>query len=245
MSDARSALSERTDVAPSTGRTVIDLTATRPEVQRATRVLLAHEVRLFAEVLRVALAERAGFEVLPTIVPLEQAVRAAKQARPQVVIMGLESRTANGLEVLRELRAALPETAVLVVTASADAASLSAAVSAGASGYLTMEAEMSDLVDAVRATAAGKVVLSGRRLEALVRHLAQRSRPRQGAEALLTERERDVLARLVEGKSTKAIAAELCVSHNTARTHIQNVLTKLGVHSRLEAAARAVKEQLI
>jgi DNA-binding NarL/FixJ family response regulator len=54
-----------------------------------------------------------------------------------------------------------------------------------------------------------------------------------------------VLARLVEGKSTKAIAAELCVSHNTARTHIQNVLTKLGVHSRLEAAARAVKEQLI
>lgn len=234
-------------VAPSGGGVdrVIDLDVPALESAPMTRVLLAHEVRLFAEVLRVALAERAGFEVLPTIVPLSQAVRAARQSRPQVVILGLESKTADGLEVLRELRETLPETAVLVVTSSADAASLSAAVTAGASGYLTMDAEMADLVDAVRATAAGKVVLSGRRLEALVRHLAQRSRPARGGDALLTDRERDVLARLVEGKSTKAIADELCVSHNTARTHIQNVLTKLGVHSRLEAAARAVREHLV
>jgi DNA-binding NarL/FixJ family response regulator len=238
MSDALRALPSCEDTV---GHTVIDLTEPWPVAP--PRVLLAHEVRLFAEVLRVALADRAGFEVLPTIVSLDEAVRAARQVRPNVVIMGLESRTSDGLEVLRALRQALPDTAVLVVSTSTDVVSLTAAVAAGASGFLTMDAEMADLVEAVRATAAGKVVLSGRRLEAMVRHLGRQAAAPLGSQARLTERERDVLARLVEGQSTKAIAAALCVTPNTARTHIQNVLTKLGVHSRLEAAALVAREQ--
>ena len=212
---------------------------------RPTRVLIAHEVKLFAEVLRVALSERAGLEVLPSIPTLAQAVRAARQCRPQVILMDIEGQSADGLTVLAELRQAVPEAAVLVVTSSVDSAALSAAVSAGASGYLTMDADMSEVVDAINATAAGKVVLSGRRLEALIRHLAHRASSTRACDALLTEREQDVLACLVAGKSTKAIALELGVSHNTARTHIQNVLTKLNVHSRLEAAARAVREKLV
>lgn len=212
---------------------------------RPTRVLIAHEVRLFAEVLRVALADRAGLEVLPSIPSLAQAVRAARQTRPQVILMDIEGRTADGLGVLRELREKVPEASVLVLTSSADPAMVTAAVSAGASGYLTMEADMGEVVAAVRDTAAGKVVLSGRRLEVLVRQLARRSETVSRCAGLLTERERDVLLKLVEGKATKTIADELGVSQNTARTHIQNVLTKLNVHSRLEAAARAVREQLV
>lgn len=224
---------------------VIDLDAPRPETPVRTRVLLAHEVRLFAEVLRVALGDRAGFDVLPTVVPVAQALRAARQSRPHVVIMGLESATADAVEVLRQLRLALPDTPVLVVSDTSDAGSLTAAVAAGATGYVTMDADMGDLVQAVQATAEGKVLLSGRRLESLVRHLERRPDSAQRGATLLTAREREVLACLVQGKSTKAIAAGLCVSQNTARTHIQNVITKLGVHSRLEAAARAVQEHLI
>lgn len=221
---------------------VIDLTDPEPG---PTRVLITHEVRLFAEVLRVALADREGLEVLPSIPPLSQAVRAARQTRPQVILMDIEGRSADGLAVLRELREAVPEASVLVLTSSVDPSMVTAAVSAGASGYLTMEADMSEVVSAIRATAAGNVVLSGRQLEVLVRQLARRSETVDRCAGLLTERERDVLLRLVQGKSTKAISEELGVSQNTARTHIQNVLTKLNVHSRLEAAARAVREQLV
>jgi DNA-binding NarL/FixJ family response regulator len=227
--------------APDVDRT-IDLNASPPG---STRVLITHEVRLFAEVLRVALAERAGLDVLPSIPSLAQSVSAARQTRPQVILMDIEGRTADGLATLRALREAVPEASVLVLTSSADPAMLTAAVGAGASGYLTMDAEMSEVVDAIRATAAGNVVLSARRLEVLVRQLGRRTETANRGDRLLTEREREVLLRLVEGKSTKTIAEELVVSHNTARTHIQNVLTKLQVHSRLEAAARAVREQLV
>jgi DNA-binding NarL/FixJ family response regulator len=220
----------------------IDLTARPPG---ATRVLITHEVRLFAEVLRVALAERAGLDVLPSIPPLAQAVSAARQTRPQVILMDIEGRSADGLTTLHELREAVPDTSVLVLTSSVDPAMLTAAIGAGASGYLTMDAEMSEVVDAIRATAAGNVVLSARRLDVLVRQLARRAENANRGDRLLTDREREVLRLLVEGKSTKTIASELVVSHNTARTHIQNVLTKLQVHSRLEAAARAVREQLV
>lgn len=239
MIDGCSAVRQRPDAA----EVVIDLTRPHVVPSLQTRVLLVHEVRLFAEVMRVALSERAGFEVLQIVSAFDRAVRAARQARPDVVIIGIDSRLPDGFDVVRELRATCPETAVLVVADSADITSLTAAVAAGASGYLTMDAEMADLVETVRATAAGEAILSGRRLEAMIRHLGRQSTVAEGCQDLLTERERAVLARLIEGGSTKTIALDLCVSHNTARTHIQNVLSKLGVHSRLEAVALVARQQ--
>lgn len=240
MTNAAQAIGGRSS-GPDLGQT-IDLTATP---LGSVRVLIAHEVRLFAEVLRVALAERAGLDVLPSIPPLARVVSAARQTRPQVILMDIEGGSADGLATLRELREAVPEAFVLVLTSSIDPAMVTAAVGAGVSGYLTMDTEMSEVGDAIRATAAGNVVLSARRLEVRVRQLARRAETAKRGDRLLTEREREVLRRLVQGKSTKTMASELVVSHNTARTHIQNVLTKLQVHSRLEAAARAVGEDLV
>jgi DNA-binding NarL/FixJ family response regulator len=220
----------------------IDLNSPPPG---STRVLITHEVRLFAEVLRVALAERAGLDVLPSIPSLAQSVSAARQARPNVILMDIEGRTADGLATLQELCEAVPEASVLVLTSSADPARLTAAVRAGASGYLTMDAEMSDVVEAIRATAAGKVVLSARRLEVLVRQLARRAETAErGRQAADRARARGA-APARPGQVHQDDRRGAVVSHNTARTHIQNVLTKLQVHSRLEAAARAVREQLV
>ena len=225
---------------------VIDLTSSAAaDAPRRVRVVVLNEQRLFADVLRVALSERGGFDVCPTNATLARAAEVVRQTRPDVVVMDLAGDTAAGLEVLAALKAEFPGTQVLIVTASADATVLPAAVEAGASGYLTMDATIAEVVEAVEATAAGKAVLSGRRLEALIQHLARRAARPAAACGTLTEREREVLRRLVEGQSTRQISMELCVSPNTARTHIQNVLTKMDAHSRLEAAARAVREKLV
>jgi DNA-binding NarL/FixJ family response regulator len=216
-------------------------------IQRATRTLVALEQPLFAEVLRVALGDRGGYEVVGSCSSLGDLHAEVERCKPDVVLMDVVSDQQDGLAVLRELRQAAPRTAVLVLSAAQDAALLSEVMSAGAAGFLSFEADMSDVISAVRAAADGQVVLSGRRLEALVRHLAQRAAPTppSGPGGRLTEREAEVLVLLASGASTNAIAASLFISAHTARTHVQNVLMKLGVHSRLEAAAYAVRNGLV
>lgn len=211
--------------------------------QNAIRVLIGHDVPLFREALRVALSHLPGLEVLPTTVPVVEVVAAARRARPRVVLLDLTDRTAAGLEALRALRSQVPESAVVVVTTDTDDAALLAAMVVGASGHLTMGAAVAEVAAAVSAAASGKV-LGGRQLEARIRRLA-RPEPPPPFRSSLTEREREVLCRLVQGMGTRAIAADLGCAHNTARAHIQNVLIKLGVHSRLAAAALAVREHLV
>lgn len=211
---------------------------------RGPRVLIAHEVRLFREALRVALSDRHGLEVLPSTVDVDGVVLAARQGRPRVVILDLTGRTADGLNALRSLRSEVPDAAVLVVTEETDDAALVAAMSLGASGHLTTSAAISDVAQAVSDTARGKV-LAGRRLEARIRHLALSGQPAPPCTERLTDREREVLRRLAQGMNTRAIAADLGCAHNTVRTHIQNVLTKLGVHSRVAAATLAVRNDLV
>lgn len=216
--------------------------ATRP-----TRVMVALEQQLFAEVLRVALTDRGGYDVVASCTSLADLRAAAERSQPDVVLLDVESARCDGLAALRELREALPRAAVLVLNAAPSLELLSEVMAAGAAGFLSLEADMAEVIGAVRQAADGQVVLSGRRLEALVRHLAQRSTPAppSGPGGRLTEREHEVLLLLAGGASTPAIAASLYISPHTARTHVQNVLVKLGVHSRLEAAAYAVRYGLV
>jgi DNA-binding NarL/FixJ family response regulator len=216
-------------------------------VSRLTRVVVALEQQLFAEVLRVALTDRGGYDVVGTCASLSGLRAAVERTQPDVVLMDVESRGCDGVAVLREIRAALPSAAVLVLSASASPEILSEVMTAGAAGFLSFESDMADVITAVSQAADGQVVLSGRRLEALVRHLARRATPAppSGPGGRLTEREHEVLLLLAQGASTPAIASALLISGHTARTHVQNVLVKLCVHSRLEAAAYAVRHGLV
>ena len=216
-------------------------------VERPARVLVALEQPLFAEVLRVALSHRGGYEVVGCCASLADLRAEVERCRPDVVLMDVASEQHDGVAVLREVRAAAPRTAVLVLSAEQDAPVLSEVMTAGAAGFLSFQADMSEVIDAVHAASEGQIVLSGRRLEALVRHLTQRAAPTSpcGPGGRLTEREAEVLRLLASGASTIAIAKSLFISAHTARTHVQNVLMKLGVHSRLEAAAYAVRHGLI
>ncbi|MCW2498945.1 MAG: response regulator transcription factor [Frankiales bacterium] len=210
-----------------------------------SRVLVAMEHRLFCEALKVALSARIGYEV--TSARPDHALSAALLRRPDVVILELEGERENKLELVRGLRAALPETAVLVISDAPSAALLSAVMAAGAAGFLSLDEGIADVVSAVCSAAEGQVVLSGHRLASLVRQLARHAPPVQpsGPGGRLTERELEVLELLVRGASTSSIAATLVVSAHTARTHAQNVLLKLGVHSRLEAVAYATQHGLV
>lgn len=209
--------------------------------------MVALEQQLFAEVLRVALTDRGGYNVVGTCTSLPDLRAAAERYQPDVVLLDVESTRCDGLAVLRDLRAALPRVAVLILSAAADPDLLSEVMTSGAAGFLSLEADMADVISAVRSAADGQVVLSGRRLEALVRHLARRAAPTppSGPGGRLTDREAEVLLLLAEGASTPVIASSLFISAHTARTHVQNVLVKLGVHSRLEAAAYAVRNGLV
>lgn len=216
-------------------------------VTRPTRVLVALEQLLFAEVLRVALTDRGGYDVVASCSNLSELRAVAERTQPDVILMDVESDRCDGLAVLRDVRGALPRTGVLVLSGSPGPELLSDVMTAGAAGFLSLESDMADVITAVRQAADGQVVLSGRRLEALVRHLAQRATPTppSGPGGRLTEREHEVLLLLAQGASTPDIAGALFVSGHTARTHVQNVLVKLGVHSRLEAAAYAVRNGLV
>lgn len=214
---------------------------------RSVRVMVALEQPLFAEVLRVALIDRGGYDVVSSCLSLADLQACAERTQPDVILMDVESDHCDGVTALRELRAALPRTAVLVLSGAPGPDLLSEVITAGAAGFLSLEADMADVISAVRSAAEGRVVLSGRRLEALVRHLARRATPTtpSGPGGRLTEREHEVLLLLASGASTPAIAGSLFISAHTARTHVQNVLVKLGVHSRLEAAAYAVRHGLV
>ncbi len=216
-------------------------------VTRPTRTLLAMEHPLFSAVMRVALTDRGGYDVVGTCTRLTELPAMAKRCRPDVVLMEVESVTCDGVAVLKDLLEILPQCAVLALSAAPGPDLLSRVMSAGAAGFLSFESDVTELLAAVQAAAQGQVVLSGRRLEALVRHLTQRSAPptANGPGGPLTERECEVLQLLAAGASTPAIAESMLISPHTARTHVQNVLVKLGVHSRLEAAAYAASHHLL
>ncbi|SFK91581.1 response regulator [Geodermatophilus ruber] len=160
---------------------------------------------------------------------------------PDVVLMDLLMPALDGIETTRELKARWPAVEVVAVTSFLEEAKVRAALEAGAGGYLLKDAEADDVAAAVRAAARGDVHLA----PAVARELTAALRaPRVGA-VTLTPREREVLALIADGRANREIATALQVSERTARTHVSNILAKLGLASRTQAAMYAVREGLV
>lgn len=191
----------------------------------------------------------AGHLVVATSGEGRQAVRVAAAARPDVVVLDLQLPDVSGVEVIRGLRAALPEVRVLMLSASGEPQSVLDAVKAGATGYLVKSAAPAEFLDAVRRTAAGEPVFTPR-LAGLVlgeyRRLA--AGPPSGstddAAPRLTERETEVLRLVAKGLSYKQIAERLGLSHRTVQNHVQNTLGKLQLHNRVELTRYAIERGL-
>jgi DNA-binding NarL/FixJ family response regulator len=168
---------------------------------------------------------------------------AARGQSPDVVLMDLAMEPVDGVAATRELRAMFPDMEIVAVTSLVDQSRVQAALEAGASGYLVKDAAPEELALAVRAARRGEIHLDA----AVARQLMDSLRP-SGAPAdqfgELTERELEVLRLIAEGHANKEIARRLVISERTARTHVSNILRKLGLSSRTQAALLAVREGL-
>jgi DNA-binding NarL/FixJ family response regulator len=171
-----------------------------------------------------------------------RAMNDAGQA-PDVVLMDLAMEPVDGVAATRELRATMPEIEVLAVTSLIDSSRVQAALEAGATGYLIKDAAPEELAVAIRAAQRGEVHLDAAIARRLMESLSSRSAvPDPFAE--LSEREVEILRLIADGHANKEIARRLVISERTARTHVSNILRKLGLSSRTQAALLAVREGL-
>jgi DNA-binding NarL/FixJ family response regulator len=191
------------------------------------------------------LSER-GFDVRATAGDAAAAVRIARTVRPDVVLMDLNLGTLSGVIATGQIASDLPDTRVLVLSASGEHADVLEAVKAGASGYLLKSASVEELVDAVTRTAAGDAVFTPG-LAGLVlgeyRRMAADPEPKQDLPRL-TDRETDVLRLVAKGMTARQIATKLVLSHRTVENHVQSTLRKLQLHNRVELARYAIEHGL-
>ena len=207
-------------------------------------VLIVDDHRAFGEALAVALDKEDDLEVVVVAVDGESAAEEAEVRQPDVVLVDLQMPGIDGLETSRRIRAVSKETAVVVLTGSDDELALGRAIQAGAHGFLRKTAAVQDLAQAVRAAHRGEPLNGHDEVEFALRRLRRlRARDDDIDQRFdrLTPRELQILQLLAESKTPDEIATELAVSRNTLRTHIQNILMKLGVHSKLDAIVAAIR----
>jgi DNA-binding NarL/FixJ family response regulator len=179
-----------------------------------------------------------GTQALDLLVRLDSEGR-----RPDVVVMDLQMAPVDGIESTREIRARYADVDVVALTSFAEAERVHAALEAGASGYLLKDADADEVAAAIRAAHRGELQLD----PAVARQLMSSIRAPQPSDATveLTARELEVVRLVGAGRANKEIAAELSISERTARTHVSNILGKLGLGSRTQAALWAVREGLV
>lgn len=172
----------------------------------------------------------------------EEAVRLAKELKPDVIIMDISMPKLNGIEATKQIKVFQPSATILILTAYDYEQYVFALLDAGAAGYLLKDVSVSQLIDAIRAVHRGESVLH----PVIARKVLERFRggeyAGEGALSLLTQRELDVLTKAAKGLSNKDIADELFLSVHTVESHLRGIFNKFGVGSRIEAVIRALKK---
>ncbi len=209
---------------------------------RATiRVMIADDHDMVRRGLGVFLRANPDLELVGEARNGREAVEVCLNTQPDVVLMDLVMPEMTGAEATREIRRQCPGTQVIALTSFAEKEMVQDVLSAGAISYLLKDVSAGDLAQAIRQAAGGRATLAPEAVQVLVQ--ARTEGPPVGAD--LTEREREVLKLMVEGMTNPEIAERLIVSRSTAKAHVSNILSKLGVGNRAEAVALAVQHKLV
>ena len=216
------------------------------EQERALRVMVVDDHPIWREAIERDL-RAAGLDVVGAAGDGEQALRRMAATRPDVVVLDLRLPVLDGVDTTRRIAAEHPGVRVLVLSASGEEGDVLAAIKAGATGYLVKSASSTELIEAVRRTAAGDAVftpgLAGLVLGEFRRMMTAPGKDDDGGPRL-TERETEILRLVAKGLSSRQIAERLVLSHRTVQNHTQNVLAKLQLHNRVELARYAIERGL-
>jgi two-component system NarL family response regulator len=223
---------------------VVDLVG---EASPVVRVLVCDDQALFRHGLLQVLRSVPDIEVVGEARDATSAIELAAEWLPDVVLMDVRMPGMSGIEAARRIRSAQPGVRILMLTESEDEDDLYGAVRAGATGYLLKEVAIDEIADAIRAVAGGQALVSPMMTTKLLSEFNALSRrvEEEHDSRRLTPRELEVLRLIARGMSNKDIAAELVIAENTVRNHVRNILEKLEVRSRVEAAMYAVREKLV
>lgn len=211
------------------------------------RVLLVDDQELVRAGFRLIITSAPGLEVVGEAADGAQALAAAHELRPDVVLMDVRMPGVDGIDATRRVMTELPETRVLVLTTFDLDEYVYAALQAGAAGFLLKDVPMEDLIAAVHVVHAGASLLSPSVTRRLVEQYTSRrdGEPSGAPDLPLTPREHEVLLLLARGHSNAEIAADLFVSEATVKTHVTAVLAKLGLRSRIQAVVFAYESGLV
>lgn len=204
------------------------------------RILIVDDHSVVRQGLRMFLRLDPDFEIVGEAADGAEAVRLTRELQPDVVLMDLLMPVMDGISAIAAIRRETPDSEVLALTSVLEDEAVFGAMRAGATGYLLKDTHADELCRAVKAAAAGQVQLSPQAAARLLREVKAPDSPET-----LTERETDVLRLLATGLANKEIARALTIGEKTVKTHVSNILAKLGVPSRTQAALYAVRIGLV
>jgi two-component system nitrate/nitrite response regulator NarL len=212
------------------------------------RVLVVDDQPVFTEMLRVVLDMQADIEVVGMAFTGEEGLQAALDLKPDVLLVDYHMPGMTGLDVIQELKSAGQEIITVVLTADTDEAVMAGAIAAGAAGYITKQQALNEVVQAVRSASEGEPVVPPFMIPRILSHFHRQQQKEQQADALrerLSAREIQILEQLARGRSNEEISEIFVLSPNTVRTHIHNIIKKMGVHSKLQATTLALQLGII
>ena len=209
------------------------------------RVLIVDDHAVVRTGLKVFLDLQPDMEVVGEAADGSEGVAMARRLEPDVVLMDLLMPNMDGVTAIGRIKAERPETEIVTMTSFIEEEKVTSALEAGASGYVLKDAEAEEVATAVRAAHAGEVHLDPAVARLLAQRMRDRKSPKDELAEPLTEREKDVLRLLGQGMSNKDIGSTLFITERTARTYVSNILGKLGLASRTQAALYAVEHKLV
>lgn len=211
----------------------------------AIRILIADDHHVVTRGLVFFLKTQEGFEVAGEAGNGREAVELARKVKPDLILMDLIMPEMDGIEATRMIKAEMPDMKIMMLTSFSDTEHVIPAIEAGASGYQLKDIQPDELVSSIRRIMNGEDQLHPKATSLVLKHLSNGNRNERKLADELTKRELEVLKEIASGKSNKEIASSLFITEKTVKTHVSNVLAKLGLADRTQAALYAVRNQLV